>query len=70
MSKGSVGLQIAILGVFFILIAIVSDGMYALAAGTASGWLRGTRASCAAERWISGTVLAGQATAAVRPQRK
>jgi threonine/homoserine/homoserine lactone efflux protein len=54
---GSVGLQIALLGVVFILIAVVSDGLYALAAGTASDWLRGSRAFERAERWVSGTVL-------------
>ena len=56
-SAGSVGLQIALLGVVFILIAIVSDGLYALAAGTASDWLRGSRTFVRAERWVSGTVL-------------
>jgi threonine/homoserine/homoserine lactone efflux protein len=55
--RGSVGLQIAMLGVIFILIAIVSDGLYALAAGTASDWLRGSRVFLRAERWVSGTVL-------------
>jgi threonine/homoserine/homoserine lactone efflux protein len=55
--KGSVGLQIATLGVVFILIAIVSDGLYALAAGTASDWLRGSRAFLRVERRVSGTVL-------------
>jgi threonine/homoserine/homoserine lactone efflux protein len=54
---GSVGLQIATLGVVFILIAIVSDGLYALAAGTASDRLRGSRVFVRAERWVSGTVL-------------
>ena len=54
---GSVGLQIATLGVIFILIAIVSDGLYALAAGTASDRLRGSRVFVRAERWVSGTVL-------------
>jgi threonine/homoserine/homoserine lactone efflux protein len=54
---GSVGLQIAMLGVIFILIAIVSDGLYALAAGTASDWLRGSRVFLRAERWVAGTVL-------------
>jgi threonine/homoserine/homoserine lactone efflux protein len=56
-SAGSVGLQIALLGVVFILIAIVSDGLYAVAAGTASDWLRGSRTFVRAERWVSGTVL-------------
>ena len=54
---GSIGLQIAVLGVIFILIAVVSDGLYALAAGTASDRLRGSRAFERAERWVSGTVL-------------
>jgi len=54
---GSVGLQIATLGVVFILIAIVSDGLYALAAGTASDRLRGSRVFVRAERWVSATVL-------------
>jgi len=69
---GSVGLQILVLGVIFILIAIVSDGMYALAAGTASGWLRGNPRFLRAERWISGTVLVGLGvTAALSgPHRK
>jgi threonine/homoserine/homoserine lactone efflux protein len=55
--KGSVGLQILVLGLLFILIAMVSDGLYALAAGTASDWLRGSRVFLRAERWVSGTVL-------------
>jgi threonine/homoserine/homoserine lactone efflux protein len=58
-NAGSVGLQILVLGVIFIGIAVVSDGMYALAAGTASSWLRGNPRFLRAERWISGTVLVG-----------
>lgn len=71
-SKGSVGLQIALLGVLFILIAVVSDGMYALAAGTASEWLRGNARFLRAERWISATVLVGLGVTAAlaAPQRK
>jgi threonine/homoserine/homoserine lactone efflux protein len=57
--KGSVGLQILFLGICFILLAVISDGMYAVAAGTASGWLRGNPRFLRAERWISGTVLVG-----------
>lgn len=70
--KGSVGLQIAVLGVLFILIAIVSDGMYALAAGTASDWLRGSTLFVRAERWLSGTVLVvlGVTAALSGPHRK
>jgi threonine/homoserine/homoserine lactone efflux protein len=56
---GSVGLQMAVLGLLFVSIAVVSDGLYALAAGTASGWFRGNSGLLRAERWISGSVLVG-----------
>jgi threonine/homoserine/homoserine lactone efflux protein len=56
---GSVGLQIGLLGLLFVAIAIVSDGAYAVAAGTAAQWLRGRRGFMEAERWVSGTVLVG-----------
>jgi threonine/homoserine/homoserine lactone efflux protein len=69
---GSVGLQIAVLGVFFILIAVVSDGTYALAAGTASDWLRGNPRFVRAERWVTGPILVGLgvASALSSPARK
>jgi threonine/homoserine/homoserine lactone efflux protein len=69
---GSVGLQILFLGVFFLALATISDGMYALAAGTASDWLRDNPRFLRAERWISGTVLVGLGvTAALSgPHRK
>jgi threonine/homoserine/homoserine lactone efflux protein len=56
---GAAGLQIAVLGVLFIAIAVLSDGMYALAAGTAADWLRGSAGFLRAERWVSGSVLVG-----------
>ena len=70
--KGSVGLQIAALGLVFIVIAVVSDGLYALAAGTAAGWLRGNRGFLRAERLASGTVLVGLGVTAAlsAPHRK
>ena len=69
---GSVGLQIAFLGFVFLLLATISDGAYAIAAGTASDWLRGNPGFLRAERWISGTVLVGLGvTAALSgPHRK
>lgn len=69
---GSVGLQIAVLGVVFILIAIVSDGTYALAAGTASDWLRENPRFVRSERWITGPILVGLgvASALSSPARK
>jgi threonine/homoserine/homoserine lactone efflux protein len=56
---GAVGFQIAFLGVLFILIAVVSDGAYAVAAGTAGSWLRTSPRFLRAERWVGGSVLVG-----------
>src|SRR5262245_21142953 len=54
---GSVALQIVTLGFVFILLATLSDGMYALAAGSAAGWLRGRSGYIRAERYGTGGVL-------------
>lgn len=56
---GSVALQIATLGLVFILLATLSDGMYALAAGSAAGWLRGRSGFVRGERYATGGVLVG-----------
>lgn len=58
-SKGSVGLQIALLGLIFIAIAVVSDGVYALTAGSASHWLKGSARFLRAQRYVSGSVFLG-----------
>jgi threonine/homoserine/homoserine lactone efflux protein len=52
-------LQIAFLGLLFVAIAVVSDGAYALAAGTLGGRLRRSRGFVRAERFVSGTVFVG-----------
>jgi threonine/homoserine/homoserine lactone efflux protein len=57
-------LQVAFLGLLFIALAVVSDGAYALAAGTLGGWLRRSRGFAAAERYVSGTVLIALGVAA------
>ena len=57
--RGGVAFQILVLGLVFILVAIVSDGIYAVAAGSAAGWMRGRPAFLRAERWASGGVLVG-----------
>lgn len=57
--RGSVALQIATLGLLFILVAMVSDGLYALAAGSAAGWLRGRPRFLRGERLATGGVLVG-----------
>jgi threonine/homoserine/homoserine lactone efflux protein len=56
---GFVAGQIALLGACWIVLAVVSDGAYALLAGTAAGWLRETRGYLRAQRYISATVFIG-----------
>jgi threonine/homoserine/homoserine lactone efflux protein len=56
---GYAALQIALLGVLFIAVAVVSDGAYAIVAGSAGGWLRESRAFARAQRYVSGTVFVG-----------
>jgi threonine/homoserine/homoserine lactone efflux protein len=71
-NAGAVALQMGVLGLIFVALALVSDGLYALAAGTAAGWLRGSSGFVRAERWLSGSVLVGLgvATAFSGSQRK
>jgi threonine/homoserine/homoserine lactone efflux protein len=57
--QGSVALQIASLGLLFIVLATLSDGAYALAAGSAAGWLRGRPGFVRGERLATGGVLVG-----------
>ena len=56
-SRGSAALQIRILGTLFVLMGIASDGVYALMAGTAGGWLRRRPRIMRAQRYVSGGVL-------------
>jgi threonine/homoserine/homoserine lactone efflux protein len=58
-SRGDVAFQILVLGLVFIGLAILSDGAYAFAAGSAAGWLNARRGFSRAERYVSGTVLVG-----------
>jgi threonine/homoserine/homoserine lactone efflux protein len=69
--RGSVALQIATLGIVFVAIALASDGLYALLAGTLAGWVRGKARFLKAQRYVSGTVLVGLgvATALSGPSR-
>jgi threonine/homoserine/homoserine lactone efflux protein len=58
-ARGSVPLQIIILGLLFAMIASVTDGLYALLAGTFGGWLKGNPRFLRAQRYITGTVYIG-----------
>ncbi len=54
-SLGNVPLQMLTLGCIFVLMAIVSDGLYALLAGSLGTWLRG-RSIWRGERYLTGGV--------------
>ena len=57
--QGAAALQIAVLGLVFVVIAVVSDSVWALAAGTASERLRGNRRFLSVQRYVSGSVFVG-----------
>jgi threonine/homoserine/homoserine lactone efflux protein len=58
-SKGAVGAQILVLGLIFVALGVVSDGLYAVAAGTAGGWIKREGRLLRAERYVSGSVFIG-----------
>jgi threonine/homoserine/homoserine lactone efflux protein len=58
-SRGHVAMQIVFLGVLFTLLGFMTDGCYAIAAGTAGNWLKRSRGYLKFERYVSGTLLIG-----------
>ncbi len=58
-SQGSVTAQLLTLGCLFVLMAVITDSLYALLAGTAGQWLKGTRSFVRAERYVVGSVYIG-----------
>jgi threonine/homoserine/homoserine lactone efflux protein len=63
-SRGSVGVQILCLGLLFVMLGVLTDGLYAVSAGAAAQWLRGNPGFLASERWISGSMYIGLGVAA------
>jgi threonine/homoserine/homoserine lactone efflux protein len=57
--KGSAAVQIGVLGLVFVALAVASDSLWALAAGTASERLRGNLRFLAVQRYVSGSVFVG-----------
>jgi threonine/homoserine/homoserine lactone efflux protein len=55
-SKGAIAGQMLFLGGIFVMLAVISDSMYALLAGTVGQWLKGSRSVLRAERYVVGTV--------------
>jgi threonine/homoserine/homoserine lactone efflux protein len=58
-ARGSAPLQLLALGCTFVLMAVVTDSLYSLLAGTAGGWLKGARPFLRAERYVVGSVYIG-----------
>ena len=69
-SKGPVSLQLLTLGCLFVLMAIVTDGLYALLAGSIGQWLKGTRTFLRFERYVVGAVYIGLGLTAALAEAK
>lgn len=66
-SAGSEWSQVLVLGISFVVLGLLTNGLYALAGGAAGGWMRrrGSSAVRRAQRWVAGGVylVLGVATA-------
>ena len=58
-SKGYVALQMILLGVMFSILGILSDGAYAVAAGTFGRWIKRHAGVLRAQRYFAGSVYLG-----------
>jgi threonine/homoserine/homoserine lactone efflux protein len=59
-------LQIMALGLIFVAIALSSDSLWALAAGTAGDWLKRSRWYLGVKRWLTGSVFVALGLSATR----
>ena len=57
--RGHLVTQIVFLGLIFCVLGFITDGCYALIAGTAGKWLRQSRRYLEVERYVSGTLFIG-----------
>jgi threonine/homoserine/homoserine lactone efflux protein len=69
-ARGPVHWQILCLGLTFMGLGILSDGMYALAAGTAGDFLRRHRGFLRFQRWFAGVSFVGLGVTAALATRK
>jgi threonine/homoserine/homoserine lactone efflux protein len=58
-ARGAVTSQIAFLGLLFTTMGLMSDGLYALVAGTAGRWIKGKGSYLRWERYVTGGVFIG-----------
>jgi threonine/homoserine/homoserine lactone efflux protein len=63
-SRGALAAQILGLGFVFCALGLLTDGLYALTAGSAAHWLRARRGVALTRRWIPGTMYIGLGLAA------
>jgi threonine/homoserine/homoserine lactone efflux protein len=63
-ARGRVWLQILVLGLTMAGLGLLSDGTYALVAGTVADRLRDSRRWRAIQRWVSGSLFVGLGAAA------
>jgi threonine/homoserine/homoserine lactone efflux protein len=59
-ARGAAWAQILLLGATFVILALCSDGLYALLSGTAGGWLRRRMKGATfrrGQRYVSGCIL-------------
>jgi threonine/homoserine/homoserine lactone efflux protein len=68
-NRGSVTLQVAILGVVYVAIALVSDAAYALASDLLAGRLRRSGRGARARRWLSGGIFVALGVTAAAARR-
>jgi threonine/homoserine/homoserine lactone efflux protein len=70
-ARGAIAGQMLVLGCIFVMLAVVSDSLYALLAGTAGRWLKGSRTVRRIERYLVGGVYIGLGvTAALADARR
>lgn len=70
-SQDPIAGQMLGLGCIFILLALISDSLYALVAGTVGQWLKSSRSAVRAERYVVGSMYIGLGvTAALADARR
>lgn len=71
-ARGSVTLQLLLLGIIFVAMGLCSDGLYALLAGTVGHWLKDNLGFWRAQRYFAGSIyiLLGVATALTGSDKK
>jgi threonine/homoserine/homoserine lactone efflux protein len=63
--RGHLAVQITFLGLLFAGLGFITDGCYAVLAGTAGNWLKRSRRFLEIERYVSGTLFIGLGLTAV-----